>query len=188
MLRGLVNAASAGIVGVLSVASLTTAAQSQAGIAFRELTVPSERLPLGCSLTASPSIRTADNRVRGGLWLGLPNNPWIGSDPVILASVYERVVDVPAPPDGPPGSSAELAQFRLKLVDDVEEGYAAVYTDGGPYLITVSALRYSPSAQPMRPRSNSLWFASDRVTVAVSGLRSPCWEAVRNHIKELWTR
>jgi len=47
-------------------------------ISMNDLTVPQDRLPAGCTLSPTASVRLDGNRVRGGLWAGLPIpiNPW----------------------------------------------------------------------------------------------------------------
>jgi hypothetical protein len=123
------------VVMLLAAAATETAwAHGQGGFPLADLTVPADRLPTGCGLSPSPSMRTGDNTMRAGSWAGLPisSNPWIGTDRAIVASIVERAVDPPRIPDGPPPTPRESARFRLRLADDVEEAYAAVYTDDGP--------------------------------------------------------
>lgn len=173
---------------LLSVSCLATTAGGQAAIALRELTVAPERLPPGCGLTSSPSMRISDNQWLTGLWAGFPSNPWLGVDRAILASIAEQLVASPPVPDGPPLSKPELALFRLRLADGVEEGYGAVYTDEGRSLGTVYAVRYAADATPMPTRAAVLRFASDRIVVLVSGSNSACLQAVRSHVEQLAVR
>ena len=159
----------------------------QSAFPLADLTVPAERLPTGCGLSPSPRIQTA------GLWAGLPitSNPWIGTDRAIVASIHESVIDPPPVPDGPPPTKNELARFRLRLADGVEDAYAAVYTDGGPTLITVSALRYADATQlpPSRSSSNvsrgRFRSTFGRTVLAVSGDDGPCRRVVEAHVKEV---
>jgi hypothetical protein len=181
---------------VATAANEAARAHAQGAFPLTDLTVPAERLPTGCSLSPSPWIRSSDNRVRTGLWAGLPisSNPWTGTDRAIVASIVERVIDPPRLPDGPPLTSRELARFRLRLADGVEEGYAAVYTDGGLSLITVNALRYSDITQlpswrnPERVRPGSFRLTFGRTVLVVSGEDGPCLQAVGAHVKELASR
>src|SRR5712675_1433750 len=118
--------------------------QGQDTMALASLTVPQNRLISGCSLSPSDTTSLGGNRIRGGLWAGLPisSNPWRGNDPSTVAAIRERVVASPPPPDGPPLSRAELARFRLQLAEDVEEAYAAIYLDAGRNLVGVYAVRF----------------------------------------------
>jgi hypothetical protein len=84
------------VVTMLAAAATETAwAHGQGGFPLADLTVPADRLPTGCGLSPSPWIRSSDNRVRSGLWAGLPisSNPWTGTDRAIVASIVERVID-----------------------------------------------------------------------------------------------
>ena len=167
-------------------------AHAQGTFALADLTVPADRLPDGCGLSPSPSIRIGDSQVRGGLWAGLPitRNPWIGTDRAIIASIHERVIDPPPIPDGPPPTKNELARFRLRLADGVEEAYVAVYAGGGPSLVTVNALRYADASQlPSSPGSGRLRPGALRFTgrtaLAVSGDDDACLQAVVAHVRQV---
>ena len=184
--------AAAFIVVMLAAAANETAwAHSRGGFPLADLTVPAERLPTGCGLSPSPSIR-----MRAGLWAGLPisSNPWTGTDRGIVASIVERVIDPPRIPDGPPPTNSELARFRLRLADDVEEAYAAVYTDGGPSLISVNAVRYVDAAELTslrnsgRMRPGSFRLMAGRTLLTVSGDDGPCLQGVSAHVKEVVNR
>lgn len=177
-------------------ANETVRADAQGAFPLADLTVPAERLPTGCALSPSPSMRTGDNTMRAGLWAGLPisSNPWTGIDRAIVASIVERVIDPPRMPDGPPPTPREVARFRLRLADDVEEAYAAVYTDGGPSLITVNAIRYAdatqlpPSRSSNRVSPSGFRVAFGRTVLTVSGSDGPCLQAVEAHVKDVAAR
>ena len=57
------------------IALTRTAALGQAEIDLASLTVPQGRLVPSCELSPSPTVALGGNRVRGGLWGGLPRNP-----------------------------------------------------------------------------------------------------------------
>ena len=189
---------SALLIGVVSVCTVDELQQrdpasAQSPFALASLTVPTEGLGTeSCTLSPAPSMRLGDNRVRGGLWTGLPipSNPWTGTDPAALVAIRERVVSSPSPPDGPPLSGAELARFRRQLADDVEEAYAAIYTDGSATPVTVHAVRFKETAPPRRSvRNDGLhYFELDRTIVVVSGDITDCFNAVRAHVAELTGR
>ena len=171
---------------LLAFASVSPLAQAAASL--EQLTVPQEQLAAaGCRLSPSQSIRTSDNRVRSGLWTGLPitTNPWIGTEPAVAATIRERLGDSPSPPDGPPQSPSELARFRLRLAEDVEQAYAAIYLDEAFNLVVVHALTWkAPARHEMRWRSGAgsgLRFSFGNTIVAMSGEGS-CWEPVSEHL------
>src|SRR5436309_123897 len=91
---------------------LAAAAAAQTTPRLRDLNVPAERLPAGCVLSPTPTVRLDGNKVRGGLWANLPANPWIGTDPVMIASIRERFDPLRLLPDGPPLNARESALFR----------------------------------------------------------------------------
>jgi hypothetical protein len=93
---------------------------------LHDLTVGADHLPSDCALSPQPSVRPDGNTIRDALWAGLPANPWIGTDPLRIASICE-LMNPPMVPDGPPFTPREAALFRLQLADGIEEGYGAVY-------------------------------------------------------------
>jgi len=140
-----------GIVLATSIAIAPDMAQSVRSISINDLTVPPDRLPAGCTLSPSDSVRLDGNRIRGGLWAGLPitSNPWTGTDRPIVASIRERMGGPPLEPDGPPLDRPAASRYRLLLADGVEEVYAAIYlmqSDSTP--IVVYASRFTASARP----------------------------------------
>lgn len=173
----------------------TSEAQGQSAILFENLTVPQSRLVPGCNLSPSDTAASGGNRVRLGLWAGLPisSNPWIGNDRSIVATIRERVALSPKTPDGPPPSRAELAQFRLQLSEDVEAAYAAVYAEAGTRLVTVYAARFNRTPVPDPPRADAfprgnVRIARDRTVVVVSGEAGQCFEAVAAYVREIAAR
>src|SRR5437867_1306584 len=114
-------------------------------LSMRDLTLPAERLPVGCALSSAPSVHLDGNRVRYGLWSGFPANPWIGTDRRLMASIRE-LVDGPATiPDGPPLDAKELPRYsgnsrmvwkkRTDMQSDAD-------------LIMVRAIRLAPGEKP----------------------------------------
>ncbi|PYR46655.1 MAG: hypothetical protein DMF95_18100 [Acidobacteria bacterium] len=114
-------------------------------LSMRDLTLPAERLPVGCALSPAPSVHLDGSRVRYGLWSGFPANPWIGTDRRLMASIRE-LVDGPATiPDGPPLDAKELPRYsgnsrmvwkkRTDMQSDAD-------------LIMVRAIRLAPGEKP----------------------------------------
>lgn len=150
------------------------------------LTAPPGRLTSGCSLSPSPTV-TIGNQIRGGLWGGLPSNPWTGTERSIVANITEQVMGSPALPDGPPLSRAELARFRLRWADDVESAYGAVYTKADMHVATVDAVRLK-SMPANRPRGNPgarLQLVHGRTVVALFGEGDPCFDALAAYLREV---
>ena len=60
-------------------------------VTMQDLTVPKERLPVGCGLSPAAYL-VEGNRVTGGLWAGLeiPTNPWAGTERRVIASIREH--------------------------------------------------------------------------------------------------
>jgi hypothetical protein len=173
----------------IGVAVTAPAAQRQNAFTLDDLTVSSEFLtPLGCSLSPSASVRI-DERTRSGLWAGLPisSNPWTGTETIIIAAIRDRVLGSPRLPDGPPPSRRELTRMRLQLANDIEQAYAAIYTDKGPNLVTVHAVQFKEATalkrESRRPKQRGR-FEIDRSLVVVAGEGS-CFEAVLRHVSEL---
>jgi len=175
--------------GVLLVCAVPTGGQST--IALASLTVPQNRLPAGCSLPPSDTTPLDGNRIRGGLWDGLPisSNPWHGDDRSVAAAIRERVAASPPLPDGPPLSRAELARFRLQLAEDIEEAYAAIYADAGTDRAIVYAVRFKKTPVPGAPYGarESVRIVRDGTVVVVSGA-GWCSEAVATYLREQTTR
>ena len=159
---------------------------SQEEIDLARLTVPSGRLTPGCVLSPAPTVALGNNQVRGGLWGGLPRNPWTGAERAIVADIAEHVFGSPPLPDGPPLSTAELARFRLRFADDVSEAYGAVYTNAEMHLVTVNAVRLK-TTQASRPRGNPgarLQLVHGRTVAALFGEGDACFDAIAKYLKE----
>lgn len=159
-------------------------------ISMNDLTVPQDRLPAGCTLSPTASVRLDGNRVRGGLWAGLPIpiNPWTGADSRVVASIRERVDGPTLVPDGPPPTAREISRSRLLLADGVEEAYAGIYLmQSEPKLIVVYGLRFAVTKRPFYPPSTASnhRFAIGPIDVLVSGDGGQCSQAVEAYLKSL---
>lgn len=177
---------------LLIVVLLPAAALAQKPSGLADLTVPGERLSTGCRLSPTPSVKLEGNRVRGGLWAGLPGNPWIGSD----AAQVARIASVFNPParmsDGPPLNSHDAALFRLRLADGIEDGYEAVYVSGDTTVMNiVYGLRF-PTPAAARLFFQQSRFALDpnavqagSVVALLAGPAGDCHDAVLGHLKSL---
>jgi len=144
-------------------------------ITLSDLTVPRERLPPGCALSQAPV-------------LGIPTNPWNVAEPAALASLRRSMGEVPAVTDAPL-TRRDASAYQLLLAEGVEEGYAAVYTEGDPAQRTVvHAVRFTrPNSDPTSPVKppNAVRFEIGRIVVVVSGDRGGCFQAVEAHVKSL---
>jgi hypothetical protein len=144
-------------------------------VTLNDLTVPRERLPLGCALSAAPV-------------LGLPTNPWNVADPAALGSLRRSMGEVPTVTDAPL-TRRDASRYLWLLAEGVEEGYAAVYAHGDPERRTiVQAVRFTrrnvDPGRPMKP-PNVVRFEIGRIVVVVSGDRGECFQSVEAHVKSL---
>jgi hypothetical protein len=188
-LRGLSMVDAAGVIRHLA---SRPAPQKISAPSLGDLTVSPERLLPGCAITPRVSEPSADGKVTGGLWAGLPisDNPWQGTDPVVAGQIHERMF---APPisDAPLPSRRELAMSRLKGVEDVVESYAAIYRDSASgALTTVTALRFEDAeiaARWWRQRSfHGMQSILEGALVAtVSGAGSPCMPVIAAHVRSV---
>jgi hypothetical protein len=159
-------------------------------VSMNDLTVPQDRLPAGCTLSPTDSVHLDGNRIRGGLWAGLPipSNPWTGTDRPIIASIRERMDGPPVQPDGPPLDRRAASSYRLLLADGVEEAYAAIYLmQSDPTLIVVYASRFAATRRPFyhsRAASNHR-FEIGSIDAVVSGDGGQCSLAVEAYLKSL---
>jgi hypothetical protein len=159
-------------------------------VSMNDLTVPQDRLPAGCSLSARDSVQLDGNRIRGGLWAGLPipSNPWTGTDRSIIASIRERMDGPPQEPDGPPLDRRAAARYRLGLADGVEEAYAAIYvTQSEPTLVVLYASRYAATERTFHPSRTvpNHRFQIGPIEAVVSGDGGQCSQAVVAYLKSL---
>jgi hypothetical protein len=176
-------------VAVLSASGL--AQNNPRSLTLDSLTVPQHRLPPACRSAPAPSESIGSNRIRGGLWSGLPisTNPWTGTDRRLIATIRERI-DPPLTPDGPPLSGQEAARYSLQLADGIDEGYAAFYTQSDSEHIAVYALRFRDGGRNGDPLTTSRRFYPTRIELGrivawVSGSVGPCLQAVEAHVRSL---
>ena len=185
------------IVLTISIASASCAAHGVVQtvlprpVTMKDLTVPKERLPAGCSLSPVAEV-VVGNRGRGGLWadLPIPTNPWSGTDRMVVASIRERMDGPTLVPDGPPPTAREVSRYRLQLADGVEEAYAAIYLmQSEPKLIVVYGLRFAAAGRPFYPprKASSHRFEIGPLDVVVSGDGGQCSQAVEAYLKALGT-
>jgi hypothetical protein len=161
-----------------------------------DLTVPIERLPVGCGLTPSAVVREDGNRVRGGLWASLPirTNPATSSEPPVVVEIRERVEGPTLTPDPPALSAREVARFRLKLAEGIEASYAAIYQPpDSSELVVLYGLQFADAAAAQQFWSHARAASNPRATgvvlgpiVAVAtGPNGACLDAVRAHLQSL---
>src|SRR5262249_22580328 len=167
--------------------------------ALGDLTVPSDRLPQGCALSPSASVRESANRVRGGLWAGLPirSNPSTSSEPSVIAAIRVRITGPLVTRDPPALSEHGLARFQLQLADGIDEAYAAVYLEFETQeLVTLYGLRFAEASAADEFWNNTAARTrkSPRVTgvllgpIVAFGIGSPdnaCLTAVASHLTSL---
>lgn len=177
-----------GVASLLLCFASTLPLAGQAAIPLASLTVPPQQLAPGCRLAPSDRILLDGGRVRSGLWAGLPipSNPWRGAERAIVSTIRERVMASPPLPDGPPPSRAELAQFRWRASDDIEEAYVAVYADIGAGGAIVYALQFKTDHVADAPRraSDILRLTRGQTVLVVTG-DGPCAESVATRLREL---
>jgi hypothetical protein len=166
-------------------------------VTLGDLTVPQERLPAGCAVSPSDTVRLDGNRVQGGLWTGLPidTNPWIGTDRHVIATIRERMDGPVLAPDGPPLSARQLSEYRLQLADGVEEAYAAVYrqSEPGSELAIVYGSKFSSAERAVERSSVKRATENPRVVrlpigaivVVLHGDGGQCFQAIGAYLKSL---
>jgi hypothetical protein len=179
----------------LAVASAATQSVPARVVTLQDLTVPAAHLPAGCALAPAPSVPAGQNRVRGGMWVGLriATNPWIGTDPYVIATIRSRMEPSPPVPDGPPLHRRAAASYFLHIADGVEEAYAAVYAQDERDLVAVYASRLAVAERSGDRLSNKQEFKSAQTTridigpiaVMVSGGAGECSDAIEAYVKSL---
>lgn len=158
--------------------------QPSRAMALQDLTVPTEKLPAGCAVSSDIA--------------GLPvaKTPWIGTDAAVLGLIRERVDAPTMVPDGPPLTTREYARFRIRLAEDIEEGYVGSYVQDVPLTgfrarAQVYGLRYAQAAKA--ERAGRQWTNNPRasravigpVLVIVHGDGGECFQAVAAHVQRL---
>jgi hypothetical protein len=164
-------------------------------IQLSDLTVPTDPVDSRCALPAAPTVRVDAHQMRGGLWasLPIPTNPWVGTDPFVIASIRERV-NAPVVPDGPPMTSRQAARFRLLLAEGIEEAYAAVYVQSElDPLVVVYGLRFAQEQEATnfwratRPTIDPRFvgIAKDQLVILVTGDGGYCFQKVAAHVRTI---
>ena len=167
--------------------------------ALSDLTVPADRLPQGCALSPSQSVRESGNHLRGGLWAGLPirTNPSTSSEPSVIVAIRIRITGPLVTPDPPALSEHGLARFQLQLADGIDEAYAAVYLESETQeLVTLYGLRFAEARAAeafwndaaARPRTRPGVTSARLGPIVAFGIGSPgntCLGAVSAHLKSL---
>jgi hypothetical protein len=174
------------------IAAVAVAAITQTSPVLQDFTVAAGQLPADCVLSPSPSIRPTGNTIRAGLWANLPANPWIGTDPVIIASMRESLEPPPSLPDGPPLNPHDAAIFRLHLAAGIDEGYEAVYlSHDSSTMVIVYAFRFATpsSAQSFWENSglsrNPNAAAGGPIVAVATGPAGECRERIAAHLKSI---
>jgi hypothetical protein len=158
-------------------------AAAQPTIVLNDLTVPREHLPADCVL--APDVTSIGLRVKG--------NPWIGVDRHLVATIRERVSPLPPVPDGPPLTPRGSARFRLRLVEDIEEAYAAAYGQDAPDRVVVYGLRFTSATgsdelfrdRRIRDNPRVMRVAVGRILAVVHGDGGTCAQAIGTYLKSL---
>lgn len=104
------------------------------------LTVPAQQLPKGCGL--EPVVPQRAGTARFVMFPGLYENPWIGVDRPVAASIRQVV-------DGSAGPTYGLdlgPALRDRLAEDVVESYRARYLSADQQRIEVYAVRFNDPA------------------------------------------
>jgi hypothetical protein len=159
-------------------------------VAIGDLTVPTDKISAGCSLSPGPSVVADGNRVAfNNLPVSIPSNPWAGTDRETIATIRERMGLAPRVPDLP-RSAAEASRYHLELAEGIEEGYAAVYLSTGAGVVVVYALRPSAGPASLDPERSS---ARDRIEVGglvarVVGNGDSCQRSIEAHLRSLTVR
>jgi hypothetical protein len=136
--------------------------------AMSSLTVPTARLPEGCSLAQSAGQRAAPN-------------PWMGNEPARLTEARKAVepwsVRVP---DALPMSQAAERTFTQQAVAGLVEGYKAVYLEFGNTII-VQAIRFERAPEPLLP-PRDVPLELGLIRAKVSGPMGPCRKAIEAYL------
>ena len=182
--------------------------QPARAVTIQELTVPTDRLPDGCTLkfiepARQEVIAKAGARETFRMIPATPSlqpssavsNPWTGTDRRILADLRQRIDGHGAIrfPDAPPLSRTETSAIHLKFADGVEEGYAATYEQANRGDLGVWAVRFtSVTEQNRQPLSawrngpNALVLDIGLIRVAQFGPSGGgCALAIQAHLKAL---
>jgi hypothetical protein len=166
------------LVAVAAMRFESTAAQPTIS-PLSSLTLTPERLAAGCSLRPDDRV---DYRAS--------TNPWVGTDPALIATIREFMGDMPQVPDAPL-SARQATIFRLKLATGVNEAYAAHYRAAGGELVRVYAVVFErPEDERARPDLSAripdgVRLAIGSSNVVVRGKGSACYDAVVDHVRSI---
>lgn len=192
----------ASLVAIAIVPVLATTQPAKArDVMLQTLTVPPERLPSGCRLSADDGFDDRGVPPHGGsrifvrnslpaVLFGVTMNPWIGTDRPIVARIRERMESPPDVPDAAPLSPGSAARYLLRWAEGVEEGYAASYVHPEAKDTLVLALRFA-ATERQRPHPNPAHderishIVIGRTVAFVYGDGSPCFRTVEAHLKSL---
>jgi hypothetical protein len=140
-------------------------------IRAQDLTVPPDGLPADCRLEPEPASLEEKR-----LPLGLPRNPWWGTEPQLVARVQAMVV----------GAAPVVGSDRPAIPTTMaaEEAYAAFYASTEPGdRAAVFAVRFKdPTSVGLFPRVPTKLWQVGPFSVAISGPRRECWKAVMAHL------
>ena len=153
---------------------------AQGQFALTSLTVPAEKLPLGCRLQ-SP-IETRQGPVVNGRTF--PVNPWQGNSYRELIELQGAIGGGVQMPDAPPPSRRELAAMQERLLENVVEGYRAEYFNERGVASVVVAVRYKEGAPLPGTTFNRFVFGSTVVAHRVAS-KNDCATTVESHLRSL---
>lgn len=158
--------------------SAVAAASAQSANSLASLTIPADQLPQGCSLRPDDVV---DHRAS--------TNPWTGLEPLVIATIRERMGAVTRVPDAPL-SRREETMFRLQLANGVEEAYGALYRTNTQF-VSVYAVTFDQAEssrrrheQPAEPGSG-IRITAGRSEIVVLGKGNSCYDAVVRQVQEV---
>lgn len=172
---------------LLSATAAAAAAAAAQGVPrpvlpLHQLTVPKDRLPDGCSLTATQSGYAIG-------WQRLTSNPWIGTDRAILGGL-RGLIDGPGRRPLPDAltTSLEEAELRSALAEGVEEGYAATYEQLSARALQVLAVRFAVPPEPRFRPSDGAPGAPARIAlgstwILFDGDNGACSKAIEAYLR-----
>jgi hypothetical protein len=155
------------------------AASAQSANSLASLTIPADQLPAACSMRPDDVI---DHRAS--------TNPWIGTEPLVIAAIREGMGAVTRVPDAPL-SRREETMFRLQLANGVAEAYGARYRGTNAEFVTVYAVTFDQAEssrrrheRPAEPRSG-IRITAGRSEIVVLGKGNSCYDAVVRQVQEI---
>src|SRR5687767_7083228 len=170
----------------LSLALISPLAQDEP-LLLERLTVPADRLPADCRIATPPQPGPV---VKGNIVVfpealpgrSLSQNPWVGSEPGMLARIWEAMDRAPRTPDPIPLDSRQAARYRFRYAEGVERGYRATYEDRVGRVL-VYALQVNDATRPHTTSlTNGTRVDLGNVVALVQGPSGPCTSAVHAHL------